>query len=170
MLNSFTVTGSYPVAAAVLLLDAAKGIAAVLLGRAIGGGEFAVAATGGACAIFGHNFPVWLRFRGGRGLATAAGVFAMLAWPIVLVWGGFWLAGRLLLRDVNAANAAASLVTLLLIETLPRGALALAGAGEATPGDFRAFALAAFALVIVKHLAPVRAYIREVRDRRSRPV
>jgi len=162
MLNSFQVTGSYPVAIAVLGLDAAKGIAAVLVARAIGGQEFACAATGGACAVIGHNFPVWLAFRGGRGLATAAGVFALLAWPIVLLWGGLWVAGKLTLRDVNAANAAASVVTLLLVETLPAGDLAIA-AGGAPPGEFRLFALAAFAAVIVKHVAPVRAYIRERR-------
>ena len=66
-MNSFQVTGSYPVAVIVLALDAAKGVAAVLLARAIGGQEFALAATGGACAVIGHNFPVWLAFRGGRG-------------------------------------------------------------------------------------------------------
>ena len=159
MLNSYLVTRSFPVAAAVLALDAAKGIGAVLLARAIGGDDFASGATGGACAIVGHNFPVWLAFRGGRGLATAAGVFALLAWPVVPLWGGIWLAGKMLLGDVNVANAAASLVTLLLAETLPGGALAIAGGGAVPAVEFRLFALAAFATVIVKHVAPVRAYI-----------
>jgi len=162
MLNSYIVTGSYPVAVAVLVLDCAKGIGAVILAQALGGGDFAHGAVGGVCAIVGHNFPLWLSFRGGRGLAAAAGVFSILAWPVVALWGALWGAGRLFLRDVNVANAAASVVTLVLAETLPPGAVAMA-AGAAPTGEFRLFALAAFSLVIVKHVAPVRAYIRERR-------
>ena len=168
-LNSFQVTRSYPVAAAVLVFDAAKGIAAVLVARAIGENAFSYAALAGVCAILGHNFSVWLGFKGGRGLATAAGVFFMLAWPVVFVWGALWLAGKTLFRDVNVANAAASVLTLLLAETLPAPAIALAAAGGTPADEFRLFALAALAAVIVKHVAPVRAYILEKRAGHNGP-
>src|SRR6185369_3313013 len=71
-------TGRKGLAATTLLLDLAKGVAAVLLARALWPGAEALAAVG---AVVGHCFPAWLGFRGGKGVATLAGVCFGLAWP-----------------------------------------------------------------------------------------
>jgi glycerol-3-phosphate acyltransferase PlsY len=68
----------------VLLVDVAKGLAAVLIAPLVWGSPWAVTAAGIA-AVIGHNWPVWLRFRGGMGLATGIGAVISLAWPVVLV-------------------------------------------------------------------------------------
>ncbi|MGQ0734617.1 MAG: glycerol-3-phosphate 1-O-acyltransferase PlsY [Acidobacteriota bacterium] len=71
-------TAGLPLALLVLLIDMAKGAGSVVLGGAIGPGtEVAVAA--GVAAIVGHVYPMWLRFRGGKGVAVGAGVFSLLA-------------------------------------------------------------------------------------------
>jgi glycerol-3-phosphate acyltransferase PlsY len=82
-------TGSKGLAAATLLLDGAKGFLAVWLAWRFLPAAAPLAALG---AVLGHCFPVWLRFRGGKGVATTLGVCLGLAWPIGLVYAAVWLA------------------------------------------------------------------------------
>lgn len=81
-------TGRKGLAAATLLLDLAKGAAAVLLARAYLPGTEALAAF---AAVIGHCYPLWLRFNGGKGVATTMGVALGLAWPIGLAYAVVWL-------------------------------------------------------------------------------
>jgi len=81
-------TGKKGLAAATLLLDLGKGAAAVWLAREMPG---ALAVAGGFGAVIGHCFPVWLRFRGGKGVATLMGVCLGLAWPIGAVYAAVWI-------------------------------------------------------------------------------
>ena len=83
-------TGNKKLAAATLVLDAAKGAAAMLIARALWGEEAALAA--GLAAMAGHSFPIWLRFKGGKGVATAAGVLLVAAWWLALAALAAWLA------------------------------------------------------------------------------
>src|SRR6266852_978168 len=76
-------TGNRVLALLTLLLDAGKGAAAVLLARHYWGPDMAIMAGGGA--MIGHLFPVWLGFKGGKGVATALGVLLALSWPIGVI-------------------------------------------------------------------------------------
>ena len=92
-------TGRKELAAATLILDGAKGAAAVLLARHFMpelGQDGAMIA--GAAAKVGHCYPVWLKFRGGKGVATLLGLSFALAWPIGLVFAAAWLGAVLLAR------------------------------------------------------------------------
>lgn len=92
-------TGRKGLAAATLILDGAKGAVAVLLARHFVPelGDHA-AMIAGAAAMIGHCYPVWLNFRGGKGVATLLGLALALAWPIGLVFAVVWLGAVLLLR------------------------------------------------------------------------
>jgi glycerol-3-phosphate acyltransferase PlsY len=81
-------TGNRAAAAATLILDAAKGAVAVLLARALVGPEAAQVAA--LFAFLGHLFPVWLHFRGGKGVATFLGTLLALAWPVGLAACATW--------------------------------------------------------------------------------
>jgi glycerol-3-phosphate acyltransferase PlsY len=84
-------TGRKDLAAATLLLDAAKGAAAVFLAGLIWPDQPQFPAIAGIGAFLGHLYPAWLRFKGGKGLATLAGIVAVLHWPAILVAGAIWL-------------------------------------------------------------------------------
>jgi acyl phosphate:glycerol-3-phosphate acyltransferase len=99
-------TGRKGLAAATLLLDLAKGAAAVLIVTALSPGDGALAAAG---AFLGHCYPVWLRFRGGKGVATLMGIVVALHWPSGLVFAATWLGLLALLRISSAAGMAAAI-------------------------------------------------------------
>ena len=119
-------TGRKGLAAATLLLDLGKGLAAVLLARAIWPGSEPLAAIG---AVVGHCFPIWLRFQGGKGVATLAGVCFGLALPLGLTYAVLWLgllaASRISSLGGMTAAAGAPLAALLLGYNAYAPALAL---------------------------------------------
>jgi glycerol-3-phosphate acyltransferase PlsY len=94
-------TGRKGLAAATLLLDALKGAAAVLIFRVLGppGAEY----WAGLGAVIGHLFPVWLGFKGGKGVATSYGVLIAIAWPVGLAAGAVWLAAAAVMRMSSVA-------------------------------------------------------------------
>ena len=107
-------TGNKTAAALTLLLDAAKGAVAVLLARAFSGEDAAQLA--GLAAMIGHCFPIWLRFRGGKGVATFLGIMLALAWPVGVGCCLAWLVGALSTRisSMGALLAAASSTFLMI--------------------------------------------------------
>jgi acyl phosphate:glycerol-3-phosphate acyltransferase len=119
-------TGSKGLAALTLLFDLGKGAAAVIIAHGWGP-QAALAAAG--CVILGHMFPVWLGFRGGKGVATALGVLIPLAWPVALIAVILWVATVLLFHYSSLAALVAAIASAgfasLIVDT--RTALVIAG-------------------------------------------
>jgi acyl phosphate:glycerol-3-phosphate acyltransferase len=115
-------TGRKGLAAATLLLDALKGTAAVIIAGSIGGPDAAMLA--GLGAFLGHLFPVWLKFRGGKGVAVYIGVLLGLFWPGAIVFCVIWLAVAFLTRYSSLSALVASVVTPLFLLLLGHSALA----------------------------------------------
>jgi glycerol-3-phosphate acyltransferase PlsY len=137
-------TGNKPLALATLLLDGGKGAVAVLLAGLAGGDEAALAAAG---AMLGHTFPVWLGFRGGKGVATALGILLAAAWPVGVAACLIWLATAAVFRI-------SSLAALVAIGTSPLIGWALAGERLALVAAFIAV------LVTLRHEANIRRLVR----------
>jgi glycerol-3-phosphate acyltransferase PlsY len=102
-------TGRKGLAAATLLCDMLKGTLAVLIVRHFHGRELALVAAAGA--FFGHLFPVWLKFNGGKGVATYIGVLFGLAWPAGIAMCLIWLATAAITRYSSLAALVASFLT-----------------------------------------------------------
>ncbi|MFT3971965.1 MAG: glycerol-3-phosphate 1-O-acyltransferase PlsY [Amaricoccus sp.] len=134
-------TGNKGAALATLLLDGGKGAVAVLVARAIAGEPAALFAALGA--FLGHLFPVWLGFRGGKGVATFLGILLALAWPAGIAACLTWLATAFAFRF-------SSLAALVAAASAPVW-LALFGRSDAI---WLAVALAV--LVVVRHHANIR--------------
>lgn len=118
-------TGNKKLALATLLLDAGKGAAPVLLAARWGGETASLVA--GFAAVLGHNFPVWLGFRGGKGVATTLGVLLAAAWPVGIAALALW-AGCAFLFRISSLSALLALVAasflMLVVADGPRALLA----------------------------------------------
>ena len=119
-------TGRKGLAAATLLLDGLKGAVAVWVGVAIAHTPIA-AAIAGVCAAFGHCFPVWLRFAGGKGVATMLGVGLAFDWRAAVVCCALWIALARLTRISSAGGIGAAIALPVLLLLLVGGERAWAG-------------------------------------------
>jgi glycerol-3-phosphate acyltransferase PlsY len=133
-------TGRKGLAAATLILDGLKGAVAVLLARYFLGDQDLVVGT---AAVLGHLFPVWLGFRGGKGVATGLGVLLAAAWPVGLACCAVWLVAAKLLKMSSAA-------ALTAFAAAPLFALVLSSA------DHALMALLIAVLVFWRHEANIR--------------
>ena len=115
-------TGRKDLALFTLLLDAGKGAAAILIARWLFDNDFTTALAG-AMAFVGHLFPVWLGFRGGKGVATFFGVLLAAAWPVGLISGAVWLTvfflGRISSLSALVAAALAPVAAWALGQSAP---------------------------------------------------
>ncbi|HJU15050.1 MAG TPA: glycerol-3-phosphate 1-O-acyltransferase PlsY [Stellaceae bacterium] len=136
-------TGHKALALATLLLDLAKGAAAVAIGAAFSR-EAALAAA--AAVILGHMFPVWLGFRGGKGVATGFGVLLALAWPVALLAALLWLVTALVFQYSSLAA---------LVAAVAGAALAIVLADRGSALVISGIAL----LIVVRHHSNIRRLI-----------
>lgn len=118
-------TGNKGAALATLVLDAAKGGIAVLIARAVVGAEYA-AQIAGLAAFLGHLFPVWLRFKGGKGVATFFGTLIALAWPVGLAACATWAVAAAIFRISSLAALIAAGFSVIWIILFNQGQIALA--------------------------------------------
>jgi glycerol-3-phosphate acyltransferase PlsY len=137
-------TGRKGLAAATLVLDGAKGSAAVLL---MAGVSADAALVAGLASVLGHVFPVWLKFKGGKGVATTLGVLLAAAWPVGVLACLIWLACAVLFRI-------SSLAALVCLAASPIYALWLA-----TP-QTAALAAALAALSAIRHHENIRRLLK----------
>ena len=144
-------TGNKTLAALTLVCDIGKGAAAAVIG-ARWGLDAMVAAS--AAVVLGHMFPAWLGFRGGKGVATALGVLAVVAWPVALVAALIWLAVAIMFRYSSLAALVAC-------------AAAAAFGGFVLDGERAALVTAIAVVINAKHHENIRRLLAGTESRIS---
>lgn len=134
-----------------LLLDVGKGYLAVWLADRAGGGDVTWMALSGLAAVVGHLFPVWLKFRGGKGVATAVGVFVPLCWMAVAAAAVVWLVVVSIWRYVSLGSVVAAAVLPVCIYLLYAP-----GTHHAPPLSLSLSTALVSILIIVKHRENLR--------------
>lgn len=155
-MNSYESSGNRFIGLGVFALDFAKGLFAVAIAKNLSS-EFLPSAAAALFVIIGHNFSAFLKFRGGRGLAAAAGASVMINPLMIFVWAFLWLVGFFAIkRDVHVGNIFATVLTpvfvwlvpeyfILYFQTFPEG------------GSKETFflTLAVCFVIMLKHLGPL---------------
>ena len=149
-------TGNKGLAAATLLLDAAKGAAAIILVRTLWPEIPGLAGLAAISAFLGHLYPIWLRFRGGKGVATLIGVAAALLWPAALIAAAIWILALFATRYSSVGGMAAALAAPAAAALFDRFDLTIL---------FSGFAL----LILWKHRANIGRLIERTEPRIGKP-
>jgi acyl phosphate:glycerol-3-phosphate acyltransferase len=145
---------------ATLLLDMGKGYFAVWLAERMSGGDVGWMAVTGMAAVVGHLFPVWLRFHGGKGVATAVGVFVPLCWMAVAAAAIVWLAVVSISRYVSLGSVVAAALLPLCTYFLYAP-----GTHHAPPVSVSLSAALTAILIIVKHRANMQRVLAGTESR-----
>jgi glycerol-3-phosphate acyltransferase PlsY len=157
-MNALRVSGSKTTGIIVFIIDFLKGFIAVYLTGLIFGREFSLMVTALLFAVAGHCFSPWLKFKGGRGLATALGGSVIIAPVIPGLWILLWIATYLYKKNVHFANASATFLLLLLVifsaDVLAKYSLVLPKSNTI----FSATISILLFIILIKHYKPLKQY------------
>jgi len=154
-MNSFDVTKSKVLGLLIFFIDALKGLLSVFIIILIFPESFVLCAVSLLSAIFSHCYNPWLKFKGGRGLATGAGGTALL-FPVVLVlWLILWAIVYAMRKDIHFANIWASLMSLIIIFTSSDIAIKYTFPRATETDNLILFLLGLFIIILTKHIEPL---------------
>ena len=148
--NAFAVTKSPLIGVQVGLLDGVKGVVAVGI-PLLFGGEFWVMAAALISATVGHVFPVWLRFKGGRGLATACGGLFLIGLLYTIIWCSVWLAAKVRYKEITISNILATIVAPLILLLVPPTWIEALMIANGTASDFVALCVILTGILLISH-------------------
>ena len=157
--NAFDVSGSKIVGLVVLLIDVLKGTGAVLLSLLFFGNEFWIIASGGIGAIMGHNFSLWMKFKGGKGLATTSGVMLLLGWMYIVIWLVLYFIMQQFIKHVHLSSVIASVLSPIFLIIIPeRWMTAVLFFPHRFSDVFWMCVISSF-IIIIRHIEPIKEFI-----------
>lgn len=154
-MNTYEITNSKFSGIFVFIIDFVKGIAAVLIFKLIYPDVFILPALSLVFAIFSHCYNPWIKFKGGRGLATAAGGTLIIFPFLLLVWGILWSIIYLMKKDILLANIFATILSLLLVFNVSDIAIKYTYPTPAFISELIFFTVSGLMIIFIKHIDPL---------------
>lgn len=158
-MNSYEVTNSKSVGITVLLVDFLKGLIPAFGVLYLFENTFIIAAHSVLFAIFSHCFNPWLGFKGGRGLATAAGGSALIFPFLLIAWIVFWILIYLIRKDIHIANIFATVLSMLSVLGLHEHIIQYAYPQPVLVNELLLFNSAGLLIIFIKHIEPLKEII-----------
>ncbi|OGU43131.1 MAG: hypothetical protein A2000_16820 [Ignavibacteria bacterium GWB2_36_8] len=155
-MNALVVTKSKFIGIAVLLVDALKGLLSVYLVLLFLPVNFVYPALALLFAVFSHCYNPWLKLKGGRGLATAAGGTALLFPFILIAWLLVWFIAYLIKRDIIFANISASILSLIIVFSSINIAYKYSFPQADTSGSLILFSCSLMLIIFTRHIDPLK--------------
>ncbi len=162
-MNSYDETKKKWIGVTVFLLDLAKGIIALIISKFLDN-EFSGLAFSAIFAVIGHNFSIFLKFKGGRGLATATGAMMLINPLFIIIWAVMYeLSIYLINKNIHVSCALATILTPLLLLFIPESLLYKTSTAGQIPITQLLFCTSAVCCVILlKHIEPIYKFIRPI--------
>ena len=158
-MNSYEVTNSKMIGVIVLIIDFLKGMLPAIIVLLLFESSFFIASLAVLFAIFSHCFNPWLGFKGGRGLATAAGGTAIIFPFLPVAWIVFWIIVYLIKKDIHIANILATVLSLLSILGFPDYIIQFAYPQPVLVNELLLFTSAGLLIIFIKHIEPLKEII-----------
>jgi acyl phosphate:glycerol-3-phosphate acyltransferase len=149
--NAYSVTQSKKTGVLVGVVDGIKGLAIAFGAGQLLGGTFWVQSLALSGAIIGHNYPIWLRFHGGRGLATAAGGMFAIGVSYAIVWCVIWFISSKIFDDILHMNLIAIILTPFFLLLLPSALMETLMVREVYVTDYRIFSFLLSGIHLLSH-------------------
>jgi glycerol-3-phosphate acyltransferase PlsY len=164
--NSFRVTKSKYLGFVVLLIDSSKGALPALILIFLFPNIFIYPAIAVLFAVFSHCFNPWLKFKGGRGLATAAGGAAMIFPFLLIVWAILWVIFYLMRKNILFSNIAATILSLLLLYNIIDVAIKYTHPKTDDISSLIFVSTSVLIIIFIKHIDPFKEYLNKHKSKR----
>lgn len=161
-MNSFEVSNSKTIGIAVLILDLFKGMLPILILKMLSLNDFAFLSVGLISCVFSHCYNPWLKLKGGRGLASAAGGSSLIFPFALFVWVILWMIFYVMKKNITIANAASSFMSLMVIMSSSTTAIKYAFPKPESISTIILFSLALLLIIISKHTEPLQELIKNM--------
>jgi glycerol-3-phosphate acyltransferase PlsY len=158
-MNSFEITSSKAIGITVFFIDFIKGISSVLIPAFLFPNEFIYPAISLLFAVFSHCFNPWIKFNGGRGLATAAGGAAFLFPFLLVVWAVLWVIFYMMRKDIIFANISSTVFSIFVVFGTTNIAVKYAFPEPKSFSELVLVSSAILMIIFIRHIEPLKEFI-----------
>lgn len=160
-MNSFRVSRSKFLGALVLIIDFLKGFLTVLIIDELFGPVFSLKLLGLIGAVLSHCYSFWIKFKGGRGLATTAGGAILISYPLLGIWIIMWVIAYAFRRNIHFSSFTSSLLTAILSFTSADVLNKYSNPPAESNLEFSVLVSVVLLIVLIRHIEPIKNYINQ---------